>query len=102
MSDYSIGSRDSSGKTPCKVEDVRAQNSEQALALAQANCPTCEVRDLTGKQVAAGAPVECHDADVFGLLPDGPAYQPGKSVMWYKLKFKSLVKTGLFLFPYFV
>ena len=56
MSDYSIGFRDSSGKTPCKVEDVRAQNSEQALALAQAECPTCQVRDLTGEQVTAEAP----------------------------------------------
>lgn len=56
MYDYSIGFRDSSGKTPCKVEDVRAENLEQALALAQANCPTCQVRDLTGKQVTEGAP----------------------------------------------
>ncbi len=78
MSDYSIGFRDSSGKTPCKVEDVRAQNSEQALALAQAECPTCQVRDLTGEQVTAEAPWDTTPMSVAFCqmdLPTNPAGQ---------------------------
>jgi hypothetical protein len=56
MNNYGIGLRDSSGKAPCKVETVRAQNAAQALALAKAGCSTCQARDLTGKRVTAGAP----------------------------------------------
>jgi hypothetical protein len=56
MSNYMIGFLDSSGKTPCRVESIRAENPEQALELAKAGCSTCQVRDLTGKRVAAGAP----------------------------------------------
>ena len=52
---YQIGFRDKADNS-CRVEAIRARSSNNALEMAQNECPTCEVENLTGRETTTRTP----------------------------------------------
>ncbi len=52
---YQIGFRDAADNS-CRVKAIKAKNSARALEMAQNECPTCKVENLTGKETTTRTP----------------------------------------------